>query len=94
MWLYQSYSHILITRCFTAEDIESYTKLQKERYKNELAKQIEEKRQLEMERKRKEEEEEKRIERKAKEEEEKLRKEYEKEQAERAYRAAQVSLIF
>ncbi|XP_065219068.1 trichohyalin-like [Planococcus citri] len=64
-------------------------KSQQEIYKNELARQIEEKKRLEMERKRKEAEEEKKIDAKVKMEEEKLRQEYEREQAEREYRASQ-----
>lgn len=78
----------------TFKDSKAYQKQQQERYKNELAQQIEEKNRLKIERKIEEEKEEKKLEWKAKQEEEKLRLEFEREQAEIAYRAAQVKFNF
>lgn len=72
------------------ERLLSNQKSQQEIYKNELARQIEEKKRIEMERKRKEAEEDRRIDERIKLDEEKLRQEFEKEQAERAYRATRV----
>lgn len=64
--------------------------MQRELYKRDLAKQIEEKKKLEWERKLKEMEIEKKFEENVRKEEEKLRLQYEKELAERNYRATQV----
>lgn len=62
-------------------------------YKKELAQQIEEKRRLEDERKAKLKDEEERLEQKVRRDEEKLRQDYNREQAELAYRAAQVGIL-
>lgn len=69
-------------------------RLKQELYRLELSKQIEEKKQLELERKRKEQLEDEAIERAARDQEEKIRKEFEKEAEKRTLAQLQVLIIF
>lgn len=69
-------------------------RLKQELYRLELSKQIEEKKQLELERKRKEQLEDEAIERAARDQEEKIRKEFEKEAEKRTLAQLQVRIMF